>query len=195
MDTFINFNEDENNITSSKLNMDELFIKKQQQSLNVLNNYNKILNRIHNKIKYTSRQQINDECCWFVIPEFIIGIPKYDHRECIAYVINKLRDNGFIVRYTHPNLIFISWKQWIPTYVRNEIKKKTGKDIDEYGNLKTNDNNDNNDNDNNDIIYNNKLNLSKINLSDNNSNKKKQNYEQSKSNFKNINSYKPSGLI
>ena len=194
MDTFMNFNDDdENNTISSKLNMDELFVKKQQQNLNVLNNYNKILTRIHNKIKFTSRQQINDECCWFVIPEFIIGIPKYDHRECIAYVIDKLRDNGFIVRYTHPNLIFISWKAWIPTYVRNEIKKKTGKDLDEYGNLKNDKNESNNENsiDNNDnmnsSIFNNKLDLSKTNLSNNNSKKNL--------NFKDVNSYKPSGLI
>ena len=190
MDTFINFNnDDENNTVSSKLNMDELFVKKQQQSLNVLNNYNKILTRIHNKIKFTSRQQINDECCWFVVPEFIIGIPKYDHRECIAYVIDKLRDNGFIVRYTHPNLIFISWKQWIPTYVRNEIKK-TGKDLDEYGNLKHDKNeNENNNESNNNInssIFNNKLDLSKTNSSNNS----KKNL-----NFKDVNSYKPSGLI
>ena len=38
---------------------------------------------------------------------------------------NKLKENGFNIRYTHPNLLFISWKHWIPQYVRTEIKKKT----------------------------------------------------------------------
>ena len=53
-----------------------------------------------------------------------------------AYVIEKLRENGFIIRYTHPNLLFISWKHWVPSYVRNEdFKKKTGQQVDEYGNL------------------------------------------------------------
>jgi S-adenosylmethionine hydrolase len=42
------------------------------------------------------------------------------------------------VRYTHPNLLFISWKHWVPSYVRNEIKKKTGTLVDEFGNIITN---------------------------------------------------------
>jgi hypothetical protein len=43
-------------------------------------------------------------------------------------------NNGFVVRYTHPNLIFISWKHYVPSYVRTEFKKKTGILIDEHGN-------------------------------------------------------------
>ena len=39
-----------------------------------------------------------------------------------------------MIRYTHPNLLLISWKHWIPQYVRNEVKKKTGVVIDGYGN-------------------------------------------------------------
>ena len=31
-------------------------------------------------------------------------------------------------------LLFVSWKHWIPSYVRGEIKKKTGLHIDGYGN-------------------------------------------------------------
>ena len=135
-DSLYNFN-DKSDIEdqSLKLNMDELFAKKQQQDLNLLNNYNKILVRIHNKIKYVSRQLINEQCCWYVMPEMMIGIPKYDYKDCTAYVMEKLRENGFVVRYTHPNLLFISWKQWVPGYVRSEIKKKTGNDVDEYGNI------------------------------------------------------------
>jgi len=29
--------------------------------------------------------------------------------------------------------IFISWDHWVPSYVRNEIKKKTGIELNEYG--------------------------------------------------------------
>jgi hypothetical protein len=166
--------------------MDELYIKKQQQDLNILNNYNKILTRIHNKIKYISKQLINDQCCWYVMPEMMIGIPKYDYRDCTAYVIEKLRENGFVVRYTHPNLLFISWKHWVPTYVRNEIKKKTGKIIDEYGNIVENNSNSNNIQDqyNNTNSYDNII----INKSENTSNAKNKDY-------KDIKTYKPSGSL
>ena len=135
-DAFYNFsNNADNENNSLKLNIDELYSKKQQQDLNILTNYNKILVRIHNKIKYVSKNLINENCCWYVMPEVIIGIPLYDYRDCTTYVIEKLRENKFIVRYTHPNLLFISWKHWVPTYVRNEIKKKTGTVIDEFGNI------------------------------------------------------------
>jgi len=135
-DIFYNFsNKIDNEDSSLKLNIDELYSKKQQQDLNVLKNYNNILLRIHNKIKYISKNMLNENCCWYVMPEMILGVPKYDHRDCTAYVIEKLRENGFIVRYTHPNLLFISWKHWVPAYVRSEIKKRTGNSIDENGNI------------------------------------------------------------
>ena len=60
-------------------------------------------------------------------------MPKYDQAGCIAYIMDTLQTNGFQVRYFHPNTIFISWNHWVPTYVRNEIKKKTGIIINEYG--------------------------------------------------------------
>jgi hypothetical protein len=68
------------------------------------------------------------------MPETIIGVPNYDHGSCTAYVIDQLRENGFDVKYTHPNLLLISWASHCPTYVRNEIKKKTGIVIDRMGN-------------------------------------------------------------
>jgi hypothetical protein len=149
-DIFYNFSSKIDSEDSSlKLNIDELYSKKQQQDLNVLKNYNNILLRIHNKIKYNSKNIINENCCWYLMPEMILGVPKYDHRDCTAYVIEKLRANGFIVRYTHPNLLFISWKHWIPSYVRNEIKKKTGNSIDENGNIINEENNNSNSNSNN----------------------------------------------
>ena len=141
-DTFYNFSSKiDSEDTSLKLNIDELYSKKQQQDLNVLKNYNNILVRIHNKIRYNSKNIINENCCWYVMPEMILGVPKYDHRDCTAYVIEKLRLNGFIVRYTHPNLLFISWKHWVPSYVRSEIKKRTGNSIDENGNIIIEENN------------------------------------------------------
>jgi hypothetical protein len=124
-------NEPEEN---NSINLDDLYERKKQYDLNTLSIYNKLLNRIHNRIKTVSRQQINEQYCWYIIPEIILGIPKFDHGACTAYLIDKLQSNGFIVRYTHPNLLLISWKDFIPSYVRDEIKKKTGVIIDSKGN-------------------------------------------------------------
>jgi hypothetical protein len=118
---------------SEKLNIDELYEKKRNLDLNKLVLFNKILNRIHVKIKTVSRQKADEQACWFLVPEIIIGVPRYDQVACIAYLINKLQTNGFNVRYINPNLLFISWNHWIPSYVRSELKKKTGININEYG--------------------------------------------------------------
>ena len=118
---------------SEKLNLDDLYEKKRNHDLSKLVLFNKILNRVHVRIKATSAQKIDDTNCWFVVPEIIIGVPKYDQAGCIAYIIDKLKDNKFNVKYIHPNLLFISWQHWVPSYVRTEIKKKTGVTINEFG--------------------------------------------------------------
>jgi hypothetical protein len=121
---------------SEKINIDELFDKKQKHDLNTLELYNKLLNRIHVRIKTTSKQKKDEQYCWFVVPELIIGVPKYDQPACIAYLIGKLRENQFNVRYIHPNTLFILWNHWVPSYVRTELKNKTGVIVDEFGNKK-----------------------------------------------------------
>ena len=118
---------------SEKVNIDDLYEKKRKQDLNKLELFNKILNRIHVKIKTVSRQKNDEQVCWFLVPETIIGVPKYDQAGCIAYLINKLQTNGFNVKYIHPNLLFISWNHWVPSYIRSEIKKKTGISLNAYG--------------------------------------------------------------
>ena len=53
----------------------------------------------------------------------MIGVSRYDVTECTGYILRKLRENDFIVRYTHPNLIFISWAHWIPGLCASRIQK------------------------------------------------------------------------
>jgi hypothetical protein len=134
--------EDEDVENVRKINLDELYDTKKEKDLQKLQVFNRILNRIHTKIKMTSRQKINSNFCWYVVPEVMLGIVNYDRVMCISYIIAKLEENDFQIRYTHPNLIFISWGHYIPTYVRTEFKKKTGISIDEHGNKKE-DGNDN----------------------------------------------------
>ena len=118
---------------SEKLNIDELYEKKRQYDLKQLELFNKLLNRIHVKIKTTSKQKIDGQFCWFLVPEVIIGVPKYYKGACIAYLMDKLKENGFNIKYVHPNTLFISWMHWVPSYVRTELKKKTGIVVNEYG--------------------------------------------------------------
>jgi hypothetical protein len=119
--------------STGKVNIDELFEKNQRRDLRQVSIFNKILGRIHTRITKTGKNKLNDKYIWFTVPEYIFGEPVYDNAECVAYIIAKLETNGFFIKYVHPNTLFVSWEKWIPVYVRQEFKKRTGKTIDEKG--------------------------------------------------------------
>ena len=56
-----------NNNFSDKINLDELYQRKNQVETNRTKIYQKILNRVHVKIKVTSRQKISEQFCFFLI--------------------------------------------------------------------------------------------------------------------------------
>lgn len=116
------------------IDIDDLYQKAFVRNLNHLSIFNRILNRVHKRIKTTSRDKKNDQHIWFTIPKFILGEQTFDYGDCVAHIIGKLVDNGFFVKYLHPNTIFVSWEQWVPTYARSEYFAKTGISIDEKGN-------------------------------------------------------------
>ena len=120
-----------------KMDMDDLYKQKKLSEEHKIKIYQRILARVHKKIKTTSRMRNSSKFCFFLLPEFILGIPRYDMVHCTSYVIEKLIDNGFMIKYTHPNLLFISWQHYIPHYQRAQIKKKTGISVDGYGNVVT----------------------------------------------------------
>jgi len=199
---------------SEKISIDDLYEKKRQYDLNKLALFNKILNRVHVKIKTTSRQKFDEHFCWFVVPEMIIGVPKYDQGACIAYIIDKLKENGFNVRYIHPNTLFISWLHWVPSYIRTELKKKTGIVVNEYGEKVlgddendphgnetialsfSNSNTNSNSNSNKYLgLENNSIKLKPSSSSSSSLNNMNEDKKQSKRNYKSIQTYQPSGQL
>ena len=93
MNNIVLLNDDENSNTP-KLNLDELYEYKKQCDKNTLRSYNIVLQRIHTRIKTTSRQKNNDQFCWFVIPEVMIGVPKYDVSACISSTQRSYNDSS-----------------------------------------------------------------------------------------------------
>lgn len=132
MSCFLHVNDEE---TTGKVNIDDLYENKKNRDLKQLSVFNKILNRIQNRIRITGRNKRGDTHIWFNVPEYIFGEPVYDKGDCIAYLFTKLQDNGFLVKYLHPNTLFVSWNNWVPQYVRAEFKKKTGKIMNEKGEI------------------------------------------------------------
>jgi len=127
------FAEDDDNVR--KINIDELYEKKQMRDQRQLSVFNKILNRINKRILTTSQMKRDETYIWYQVPPYIFGEPIYDQTDCIAYVVTKLAENGFSVKYINPGTLFISWENWVPTYARQEIRKRTGFILDEKGNI------------------------------------------------------------
>ena len=177
LDKFMDFSE--------KINIDELYEKKKQVDMKQLELFQKILNRVHVRIKTTARLYPDVPYCWYVVPEMILGVAKYCQANCIAYVMDKLQENKFNVRYIHPNTLLIAWNHWVPTYVRNEIKKKTGIVVDELGN-KIEQKNDDDDDD---------VNKEPESLEHGLMNNNKDVKGKPSKNYKSIDSYKPTGNL
>ena len=93
----------------SMININDLYLEKQEKEKNKKNIYDNVLQKCHNKIVTSSKTNPYDQWCYFVIPKFIYGIPLYNQPECINYLVTHLTKNGFTISYTHPNLLIITW--------------------------------------------------------------------------------------
>lgn len=129
--SFIQHTEDQ---TCHNLDIDSLYEKQHERIKKQMGIFNIILNRIHGRIKKASKLP-NQSYIWYEVPLYIIGQPIYDKGDCIAYVVNKLAENGFYVRVVDVNHLYISWANWVPNYVRSEIKSKQGINVDSFGNI------------------------------------------------------------
>jgi hypothetical protein len=56
----------------------------------------------------------------YTVPPFILGLPSIDLEDCIVYLVHMLRQTGFVVRFTYPNLLYISWKHYEAEYNRQQ---------------------------------------------------------------------------
>jgi hypothetical protein len=98
------------------LKPNELFEKRKQRDGAKLKSYNKILEQIYTRIR-TSSKEGADPWIIYTIPPFIIGLPKLDLEDCVVYIVYMLRSQGYEVRYTYPNLLYISWKHHEREYI------------------------------------------------------------------------------
>lgn len=92
----------------SMINIDELHREQDKKRNQKKKVFEDILSMCHNKIKATAKTE-DSRYCFFKIPIYIYGIPMYDLKSCVIYLVTSLSKNGFDVKYYHPNLVFISW--------------------------------------------------------------------------------------
>lgn len=102
-----------------QLRPNELFDKRRARDGAKLKTYNKILEQIYARIKTASREGA-DPWIIYTVPPFIIGLPKLELEDCIVFIVYILRQQGYEIRYTYPNLLYISWKHHEKNYILKE---------------------------------------------------------------------------
>lgn len=100
-----------------QLDPSELYDKRRSKDAARLRAYNKILEQIYNRIRSLSKLP-NSQCnLLYTVPPFILGLPKIDLEDCVVYLIYQLRHAGYEIRYTPPNMIYISWLHHEKSYL------------------------------------------------------------------------------
>lgn len=94
-----------------KLDPATLYSEQEKRDELRLKTYNNILEQVHNKIRVIAKMPKNDKALLFTVPEFVVGIPRFNTRDCILYLAWNLRNSNFDVQYYKPNLLWISWQK------------------------------------------------------------------------------------
>jgi hypothetical protein len=102
------------------LNPADLYNKRQSKDAARLRAYNKILEQIYHRIRTISKLQNSPCSLLYTIPPFILGLPRIDMEDCVVYLIHQLRHANYEVRYTPPNMLYISWQHHEKSYLMEQ---------------------------------------------------------------------------
>ena len=94
-----------------QLDPQSLYSDQERRDTLKLKTYNNILEQAHTKIRTISRMPQNDKSLLFQVPEFVMGVPRFNMRDCILYIVWNLRHSNFEVQYYPPILLWISWRK------------------------------------------------------------------------------------
>jgi hypothetical protein len=99
------------------LDPSQLYDKRRTKDMYRLKTYNKILEQIYQRVLTNSRLPQSPCYILFTIPSFILGLPKIDLEDCVVYLVHQLRHAKYMVHYTYPNLLRISWEHHEKAYI------------------------------------------------------------------------------
>lgn len=103
-----------------RLEPKDLYDKRIRRDYARLRAYNTLLEQIYHRVYATSQLSGNTASVLYSVPPFIFGLPKLDLEDCIVYLVWQLRQAGFEVRFTWPNMLFISWKHTEGDYLSKQ---------------------------------------------------------------------------
>jgi hypothetical protein len=103
--------------STPQLDPTQLYDKRRTKDVYRLKTYNKILDQIYHRVLVTSKLPNSPCYIMYTVPPFILGLPKIDLEDCVIYLLHQLRHSKYEVRYTFPNLLYISWLHHEKSYI------------------------------------------------------------------------------
>ena len=100
-----------------RLEPKDLYERRKRRDFARLRAYNTLLEQIYHRVYASSQLPGNTSSILYTVPPFILGLPKLDMEDCIVYIVFQLRQSGFEVKFTWPNLLGISWKHHEQKYL------------------------------------------------------------------------------
>lgn len=102
------------------INIHELSNLSKVNQQNKIKVYDEILKDCHAKIKGSAKLNGSITECSFNVPPFKFGLPVYNQKACIIYIVDKLKKNGFTVKVDEDTLLlYISWAKHKQNYFSN----------------------------------------------------------------------------
>jgi hypothetical protein len=126
---------DEKEAKETRFDLDGLFEDKRQKDMRQKNIFDQMLKRVYERIRVTNRIKPKEQHIFYQVPMMVWGMSNYNLADCVAYLSTRLLNDGFLVRFVPDNWLFICWKNYVPSYVRSELRKKTGIEVDEHGKI------------------------------------------------------------
>jgi len=93
-----------------QINLQELYSMQKKKLKNRSKCFDYIIELCHRRIRTVS--SYCGQNTFYEIPGFVVGYPLYNLNECITYVVDALRKNGFLIQILPPpniSVIYISW--------------------------------------------------------------------------------------
>jgi hypothetical protein len=99
------------------IQLKDLYARRQERDTAKLRAYDEVLKQIMNKVHMYSQMPSHPTDITYEVPSFLVGVPCMDMQDAIVYIVFQLRSGGFEVRFTWPNLLYISWKSYEREYL------------------------------------------------------------------------------
>ncbi len=100
------------------IDIDKLIFTHKKRFTQRQQTYEKIYYKCCAKIKFTNNTLYSKDCN-FTVPFVQYGLPLYHINSCVIYLLLRLNDKGFKVKYEFPNKLFISWEKLVNKHTKD----------------------------------------------------------------------------